>query len=158
MSKVIFMSAARLIIAIPFLISLPGCSQHPYSVYVVEKGMSLNKANIHKATISNKPGYLRSAHLEKERDDIEELKNKYFKGDLEAAYQLITLLNQQKRFEEAEVVMDYAARKKHIPSMLMYADYFNSIGDSKLSLHWLRLAAKEGSNEASNKLTTLSKR
>lgn len=86
---------------------------------------------------------------------IVELQAKYQKGDVDAAYQLVGLLLKRKRVEEAETALDYAARQRHVPSMLLYGRYFEKIGDKGMAKKWLQAASEAGSKEASVELKAI---
>lgn len=86
---------------------------------------------------------------------IVELQAKYQKGDAEAAYQMVGLLLKRKRVEEAEIALDYAARQRHVPSMLLYGRYYGKIGDKRLAKKWLQAASDAGSKEAKAELNTI---
>lgn len=86
---------------------------------------------------------------------IVELQAKYQKGDAEAAYQMVGLLLKRKRVEEAEIALDYAARQRHVPSMLLYGRYYGKIGDKQLAKKWLQAASDAGSKEAKAELKTI---
>lgn len=86
---------------------------------------------------------------------IVELQAKYQKGDVDAAYQLVGLLLKRKRVEEAETALDYAARQRHVPSMLLYGRYFEKIGDKGMAKKWLQAASDAGSGEASAELKAI---
>lgn len=88
-------------------------------------------------------------------DKIDELHAKYEKGDAEAAYQMVALLLKRKRVEEAETALDYAARQRHVPSMMLYARYFQKIGDKGMAKKWFEAASEAGSREASAELKTI---
>lgn len=86
---------------------------------------------------------------------IAQLQGKYEKGDADAAYQLVGLLLKRKRVEEAETALDYAARQRHVPSMLLYGRYFEKIGDKGMAKKWLQAASEAGSKEASAELKAI---
>jgi hypothetical protein len=86
---------------------------------------------------------------------IEELKVDYAKGDVEAAYQLVGLYLKRQRVEEAEMALDYAARQYHVPSMMLYARYYQKIGDKGMAKKWFQAAADSGSQEAKTELKTI---
>lgn len=86
---------------------------------------------------------------------IVELQAKYQKGDADAAYQLVGLLLKRKRAEEAETVLDYAARQRHVPSMLLYGRYYEKIGDKGMAKKWLQAASDAGSKEAAAELKAI---
>lgn len=88
-------------------------------------------------------------------EKIVELQAKYVKGDADAAYQLVGLLLKRKRAEEAETVLDYAARQRHIPSMLLYGRYFEKVGDKEMARKWLQAASDAGSKEAAADLKAI---
>lgn len=88
-------------------------------------------------------------------EKIVELQPKYQKGDVDAAYQLVGLLLKRKRVEEAETALDYAARQRHVPSMLLYGRYFEKIGDKGMARKWLQAASDAGSREASAELSAI---
>lgn len=88
-------------------------------------------------------------------EKIVELQAKYLKGDADAAYQLVGLLLKRKRAEEAETVLDYAARQRHIPSMLLYGRYFEKVGDKEMARKWLQAASDAGSREAAADLKAI---
>jgi TPR repeat protein len=86
---------------------------------------------------------------------IAHLTQKYAEGDAESAYQLVSLLLKKRRVEEAETVLDYAARQKHIPAMLLYARYYQKMGDKSMAKNWFQAAAGEGSAQAREELKSL---
>jgi TPR repeat protein len=86
---------------------------------------------------------------------ITELQGKYQKGDADAAYQLVGLLLKRKRVEEAETALDYAARQRHVPSMLLLGRYWAKVGDKTLAKKWLQAASDAGSKEALADLKTI---
>lgn len=86
---------------------------------------------------------------------IVELQAEYQKGDADAAYQLVGLLLKRKRVEEAETVLDYAARQRHVPSMLLYGRYYQKIGDKGMARKWLQAASDAGSKEATKELKAI---
>jgi len=86
------------------------------------------------------------------QDEINKLTLRYAEGDVQSAYDLAKILYQEKRSEEADTVLDYAARNNHAPSMLLYSERLKKLGDTEQSKHWLQAAAEAGSKEAKQKL------
>jgi hypothetical protein len=87
-----------------------------------------------------------------EKAEIDRLTLKYAESDVNAAYKLAKLLYKVQRNEEADVVVDYAARNNNVPAMLLYSERLLSQGDLMNSNQWLELAADAGSKEAKAKL------
>lgn len=89
---------------------------------------------------------------EADKAEIDRLTLKYAESDVDAAYKLAKLLYKVQRNEEADVVVDYAARNNNVPAMLLYSERLLSQGDLMNSNQWLELAADAGSKEAKAKL------
>lgn len=87
-----------------------------------------------------------------DKAEIDRLTLKYAESDVNAAYKLAKLLYKVQRNEEADVVVDYAARNNNVPAMLLYSERLLSQGDLMNSNQWLELAADAGSAEAKAKL------
>lgn len=87
-----------------------------------------------------------------EKAEIDRLTLKYAESDVNAAYKLAKLLYKAQRNEEADVVVDFAARNNNVPAMLLYSERLLSQGDLMNSNQWLELAADAGSAEAKAKL------
>ncbi|WP_338924117.1 hypothetical protein V0M98_38530 (plasmid) [Pseudomonas silesiensis] len=86
------------------------------------------------------------------KNEIDELTLRYAEGDVKASYTLAKLLYQEQRSEEADTVLDFAARNNHVPSMLLYSERLQKLGKKDQSRHWLKVAADAGSKEAKQKL------
>lgn len=87
-----------------------------------------------------------------DKAEIDRLTLKYAEGNLGAAYKLAKLLYKAQRNEEADMVVDFAARNNNVPAMLLYSERFLSQGDLMNSNKWLEVAADAGSAEAKAKL------
>lgn len=94
----------------------------------------------------------KGAQASTRQDEINKLTLRYAEGDVQSAYDLAKILYQEKRSEEADTVLDYAARNNHAPSMLLYSERLKKLGDAEQSKHWLQAAADAGSKEAKQKL------
>lgn len=94
----------------------------------------------------------KAAQASNRQNEINKLTLRYAEGDVQSAYDLAKILYQEKRSEEADTVLDYAARNNHAPSMLLYSERLKKLGDAEQSKHWLQAAADAGSKEAKQKL------
>lgn len=126
------------------------------SVFVPPASKPIEQQITFSAPVNNTPPRAPEAAKVKDIDQrIDELTEKYSNGDAEAAYQLVALLLKKKRVEEAEIVLDYAARQNHVKSMVLYARYFRAMGDRGMAKKWYVAAAKAGSQDAKKELKTI---
>ena len=107
---------------------------------------------VSKAPVEVKPPAAKPKISAAEKAEIDRLTLKYAESDVNAAYKLAKLLYKVQRNEEADVVVDFAARNNNVPAMLLYSERLLSQGDLMNSNQWLESAADAGSAEAKAKL------